>query len=224
MRLGLSVLLVALATTACGGGQPASEESLMSVPVTGGELNAVRSADLCDRTATPGPLVLFLHGASFNADTWVETGTHQLLCEAGIQGVSLDLPGFGETPRFDHQPAQLLDEAIGYLGAEVILVSPSMSGGYSLPWLATNPDTVAGFVPIAPVGISRWTAPAGFAVPTLGIWGSTDSIVPVAAGRRFIESVAGELVVIEGGGHAVYKTNPDEFHEAFLGFVLSLRP
>lgn len=196
----------------------------MSIPVAGGELNAVRGGDLCDRPATAGPLVLFLHGASFNANTWVETGTHQMLCEAGIPSVSLDLPGFGRTPRFDHQPAQLLDEAVGYLDADVILVSPSMSGSYSLPWLAAGPATAAGFVPIAPVGISGWTPPAGFAVPTLGIWGSTDSIVPAAAGRSFIDSVAGELVVIEGGGHAVYKTNPDEFHEAFMAFVQSLRP
>jgi pimeloyl-ACP methyl ester carboxylesterase len=224
MRLGLSVLLVVLAAAGCGSEPKVSEELLMSIPVTGGELNAVRGGDLCDRPATAGPLVLFLHGASFNANTWVETGTHQILCETGIPSVSLDLPGFGNTPRFDHQPAQLLDEVVAYLESDVIVVSPSMSGGYSLPWLATNPTTAAGFIPVAPVGIGAWTPPAGFAVPTLGIWGSTDSIVPVATGRRFVESVAGELVIIEGGGHAVYKTNSDEFHDALVGFVRSLRP
>lgn len=223
MRLKVAVLLAASILSGCSGEETIPEELLLSVPVTGGELNAVRGGDLCDVAGTGGPVVLLLHGASFNATTWVETGTHQRLCDLGIPSISIDLPGFGRSPRFDHDPARLLGEVAEYIASDLILVSPSMSGSYSLPWLATNP-AAAGFVPVAPVGIGNWATPDGFAVPTLGIWGGNDSVVPVANGERLIESIPGAILeVIDGGGHAVYKTNPDEFHEVFLHFVTSLR-
>jgi len=223
MKLALGIVLAALALSACSTENSIPEELLMSIPVTGGELNAIRGGDLCDVESTSGPVVLFLHGASFNANTWVETGTHKLLCEVGLPSLSIDLPGFGKSPRFEHDPTQLLDEVVAFIADDVVLVSPSMSGSYSLPWLATNPGSAAGFVPIAPVGIGGWSTPDGFAVPTRGIWGSTDSVVPVADGRRLISSIDGaDLIVIEGGGHAVYMTNPGDFHAAFIDFVQGL--
>ncbi len=99
-----------------------------------------------------------------------------------------------------------------------------MSGRYSLPWLANSPAAAAGFVPIAPVGIGGWLTPAGFDVPTLGIWGGDDRIVPVDEGERLIASISGaRLEVVAGGGHAVYMTNPEEFHRLLLGFVKKVR-
>lgn len=197
----------------------------MNIPVTGGELNAVRGTDVCDVLPGAGPLVLFLHGASFNANTWVETGTHQALCEAAIPSLSIDLPGFGKSVRFDHDRTQLLDEVVAHTETDVVVVSASMSGGYSLPWLATNPAAAAGFVPVAPVGIASWVTPPNFAVPTLGIWGGDDSIVPVSEGERLIGSIPGaELVVFEGGHHAVYKFDPDRFNEVLVEFVQGLAP
>jgi pimeloyl-ACP methyl ester carboxylesterase len=225
MKTLFALGLIATALSVCGGDESAPEELLMAIPVTGGEVNAISGSDLCDTEPTAGPTVLFLHGASFNATTWVETGTHQLLCAAGIPSLSIDLPGFGRSPRFDHEPVRLLNEVTAWLGSDVILVSPSMSGGYSLPWLATRPPLAVGFVPLAPVGIGDWTTPDDFHLPTLGIWGSNDRIVPVSEGQRLIDSIPGAgLLVVDGGGHAVYKTNPAEFHEAFMGFVERLRP
>lgn len=39
-----------------------------------------------------------------------------------------------------------------------VLVSPSMSGRFSLPFLLAHGDQLAGFVPIAPVGTKDYTA------------------------------------------------------------------
>lgn len=36
-----------------------------------------------------------------------------------------------------------------------ILVSPSMSGGFSIPFLIQNPEGLAGYVPVAPVGTEK---------------------------------------------------------------------
>ncbi len=223
MKLAFGIVLIALSLTACGADETFPEEAALSIPVNGGPINAISGGDLCDVPPSPGPVVLFLHGASFNANTWVETGTHQALCEAEIPSLSIDLPGFGESPRFDHDPVQLIDEVVAFLDADVVVVSPSMSGSYSLPWMATNQPTAAGFVPVAPVGISQWSTPPDFAVPTLGIWGGDDSIVPVSEGERLIASIPGaELVVFEGGHHAVYKFDPDRFNATLVEFVQSL--
>lgn len=190
-----------------------SEELLLSIPVTGGELKAIRGADLCDGPEpVGGPVALFLHGAAFNAATWVETGTHQLLCEVGIPSISIDLPGLGRSSRFNHDRAQLLDDIVAYVADTVIVVSPSMSGNYAIPWLMTNPIAAAGFVPVAPVGIGSWTTPNGFNVPTLGIWGSEDRTVPVAEGERLIASIPGaRLDVIDGAAMPCTRQAPKSF-------------
>lgn len=39
-----------------------------------------------------------------------------------------------------------------------ILVSPSMSGGFSIPFLVQHPEALAGYVPVAPVGTERGKA------------------------------------------------------------------
>lgn len=223
MKLAASIVAIALSLTACSADETIPQEDALSIPVNGGPLNAIRGGDLCDVAPAPGPVVLFLHGASFTANTWVETGTHQALCEAGIPTLSIDLPGFGESPRFAHDPVQLIDEVVAFLNTDVVVVSPSMSGNYSLPWLEISPPSAAGFVPVAPVGISGWSTPPGFAVPTLGIWGGDDSIVPVSDGERLIDSIPGaELVVFEGGHHAVYKFDPERFNRVLTEFVQGL--
>jgi abhydrolase domain-containing protein 14 len=58
-----------------------------------------------------------------------------------------------------------------------IVISPSMSGRYSLPLVSQNPEKLGGFVAVAPVGIPKFLGQlTGIKLPTLAIWGSNDSI------------------------------------------------
>lgn len=50
-----------------------------------------------------------------------------------------------------------------------VLISPSMSGRFSLPFLLAHGDRLAGFVPIAPVGTKDFTAEQYRAVQ-VGFW------------------------------------------------------
>ncbi len=62
---------------------------------------------------------------------------------------------------------------------------------------------------------------AKIAVPTLVIHGDSDQVVPFeVSGKRSHEAIVGsELVVIEGGPHAINATHPAEFNQALLAFL-----
>ena len=85
------------------------------------------------------PAVLFLHGASFSAQTWLELGTLVLLAEQGYRAVAVDLPGYGQSAQVESQPVDFMLDLLGDLNlARPALVSPSMSGQYSLPLVANH--------------------------------------------------------------------------------------
>ena len=62
---------------------------------------------------------------------------------------------------------------------------------------------------------------AKFDIPTLVIHGDSDAIVPFeASGKRAHEAVDGsELVVIEGGPHAINASRVKHFNDALLAFL-----
>ncbi|QJY45981.1 alpha/beta fold hydrolase [Pseudonocardia broussonetiae] len=62
---------------------------------------------------------------------------------------------------------------------------------------------------------------AAITLPTLVIHGDADAIVPFeVSGKRSAEAIDGsELVVIEGGPHAINASHPEEFNRALLEFL-----
>ena len=117
--------------------------------------------------AGSGPTVVLLHGQAFSAATWQQTGTLEALGQQGrVRAVAVDLPGFGSTggqpiPASDC-PA-FLAELFKQLQVRqpLVLVTPSMSGSYALPWLTQHAGELAGWVAVAPVGLKQWVPPAG---------------------------------------------------------------
>lgn len=173
----------------------------------------------------PGsPPVLLLHGASFSATTWQELGTLTLLAENGYRAVAVDLPGFGQSQRIVGSPQNFLSELMEQLNLQPpVLVSPSMSGGYSLPLVAQHPEKLKGFVPVAPVSLPSFEQQLrGVKLPTLAIWGSNDEIVPVTWAERLCHWLPNaQKVILENAGHACYMRATAEFHRHLLQFVQS---
>ncbi|NES22662.1 MAG: alpha/beta hydrolase, partial [Symploca sp. SIO3E6] len=175
--------------------------------------------------ATTAKTVLFLHGASFNAKTWQEIGSLQLLAQKGYRGIAVDLPGYGSSERLSGSNKDFLLELINSLDLNLpILVSPSMSGNYSLPLIANHAEQLSGFVPIAPVGILKFEEQLkGVQLPTLAIWGSNDRLIPVAQADLLLKLMPNaQKVVLENAGHACYMRATDAFHEHLLKFVTLL--
>jgi len=175
-------------------------------------------------TAGPdeGHPVVLLHGASFTSKTWEEIGTIQTLAEAGCRVVAVDLPGYGQSESTGASRSSWLGQLLEELKIDnPMIVSPSMSGGYSLPFITDHPDRVAGFVAVSPVAVARYLDKLSqIRFPVLAIWGENDQIVPCEHADALVQAVEqGRKVIVPGGGHAPYMSDPAAFHKELLEFL-----
>jgi len=103
--------------------------------------------------------LLLLHGMSFSSKTWLDLKTISFFTAAGFRTVAVDLPGFGNseklTSSIQYEKSEFLMKLMKSLEiSEVVIVSPSYSGHYSLSLLVKNWSLFTGYVPVAPVGHS----------------------------------------------------------------------
>ena len=169
-----------------------------------------------------GPQVLLLHGARFSVQTWLDLGTLDILAEAGFRAVAIDLPGFGESPAADIDRETFLAQAAEPLGLDQpVVVSPSMSGAFSLPWVTAHPQQVSGFVAVAPVQTDKYGAALGASgIRTLIIWGSEDQLFPPAVADALEAAVPGSRkVILPGARHPSYLDAPEAFHRILLEWL-----
>lgn len=85
------------------------------------------------------------------------------VCALWFKLIFIFLGGYGNSPdseslKTDQNRVDLLSRFMESLGVRTaVLVSPSMSGHYSIPFLMKNNAQLRGFVPIAPVGTRNYT-------------------------------------------------------------------
>ncbi|NXF06812.1 ABHEA protein, partial [Smithornis capensis] len=141
------------------------------------------------------------------------------------------LPGYGDSPPVEmavtaQGRVAFLDHVLQKLDLQrPVLVSPSMSGRFALPFLMVQGDQLAGFVPIAPVGTKDYTAEQYWRVqtPTLILYGDRDTGLAPQALQNLQHLPEHRVVVVPGAGHACYLDKPEDFHRALLGFLGQLK-
>jgi abhydrolase domain-containing protein 14 len=176
------------------------------------------------RAAGPkqGPPVLLLHGAAFDSGTWEKLGTLSILAEAGFHAVAVDLPGYGQSKAARIDPGRFLETLLPALGIDrPVIVSPSMSGRVSFPFLLAHPERVAGFVAVAPAGAAQYTARLhGCKVPALVVWGERDSVFPISLAKPLAAAFAdARVLVLPKARHPAYLDQPDLFHRELGAFA-----
>jgi pimeloyl-ACP methyl ester carboxylesterase len=83
---------------------------------------------------------------------------------------------------------------------------------------------VAAYVAVAPVAIPQFREKlAQITCPVLAVWGENDRTSPFQHANLLVEAVEnGRKVVIAGGSHAPYMSDPQTFHRELLDFLSAL--
>lgn len=171
--------------------------------------------------------VLFLHGKAFNSHTWEQLGTLQLLSKRGYRAVAVDLPGFGNSApskevSTESGRVELLEGVLRDLQLQnTVLVSPSLSGSYALPFLMQSHHQLCGFVPIAPTSTRNYAQEQFQAVktPTLILYGELDHTLARESLQQLRHLPNHSVVKLHDAGHACYLHKPGAFHLALLAFL-----
>ncbi|XP_073916142.1 protein ABHD14A [Castor canadensis] len=171
--------------------------------------------------------VVLLHGKAFNSHTWEQLGTLQLLSQRGYRAVALDLPGFGNSApsketNTEAGRAELLERVLRELKVQnAVLVSPSLSGRYALPFLMQGHHQLHGFVPIAPTSTRNYTQEQFWALktPTLILYGELDHTMGQESLRQLRHLPNHSVVKLHNAGHACYLHQPKDFHLVLLDFL-----
>ncbi|XP_041369025.1 protein ABHD14B-like [Gigantopelta aegis] len=173
--------------------------------------------------------ILFLHGSSFTSQNWVVINTLKLASDAGYNAVAVDLPGYGKSSKVKVDDKVKFMEALiaGLKLSKPVIVSPSMSGSFSLPFLFSDPESATtraqGFVAVAPVQTTTYKDKYSKSqIPTLIVFGSRDTNLGAESKTNLQALPKKKILMIEGAGHACYLDNPAEFHKGLFDFLSTL--
>uniref|UniRef100_A0A8C5Q141 Putative protein-lysine deacylase ABHD14B n=1 Tax=Leptobrachium leishanense TaxID=445787 RepID=A0A8C5Q141_9ANUR len=210
---------------------------MVDIPIKEGKVK-VGEQTLFFREVSPpqGPPchnVLLLHGIRFTSLDWQNLQTLQKLAAAGHRAVAIDLPGLGQSkdakapcPLGEPAPPEFLQEVLKSLNlAPAVVISPSLSGMYSLSLLVNRPQDVAAYIPIAPICTDKFSADvyAGVQVPTLIVYGDKDEVLGEVSLRNLKNLPQHQVLCMEGAGHACYLDDPETWHKGLLEFLSNLK-
>ncbi|KAM3878349.1 putative protein-lysine deacylase ABHD14B [Diretmus argenteus] len=176
--------------------------------------------------------VLLLHGIRFSSENWLDIGTLETLARAGCRAVAIDLPGLGRSKSAEAPaavgelaPGGFLKDVCEQLDlSPVVLISPSLSGMYSLPFLFQHQDLIRAYVPVAPICTEKFTAEQyqSIKVPALIVYGDQDTQLGEASLRNLSSLSRHSVVVMRGAGHPCYLDDPDTWHKSLTDFLNTL--
>lgn len=176
--------------------------------------------------------VLLLHGIRFSSENWLSIGTLDTLAKAGCRAVAIDLPGLGRSksaeapaPVGELAPAGFLKEVCERLSlSPVVVISPSLSGMYSLPFLLQHQALIRAYIPVAPICTDKFTAEQyqSVKVPSLIVYGDQDIQLGELSLGNLSNLANRSVVVMKGAGHPCYLDDPDTWHKALTDFLNTL--
>jgi len=173
-----------------------------------------------------GKAVVLLHGASFNAEIWVKTGTLSAIAKAGWRSISVDMPGFGKTEKDGYDTvASFLEKLFERLGIErAVIIGASMGGREALSFSVKYPEKVIGLVLVGAVSVWMYENMLSKIkdLPVLLIWGSEDNISPKENYQIIINHLSNSRLKLIGKIHPCYLEEPEMFNKEISEFLKSI--
>jgi abhydrolase domain-containing protein 14 len=169
--------------------------------------------------------IVLLHGMKFQAATWQDVGTLQILADSGMRAFAVDMPGFGQSAECAVAQDTVLTGFVNrQTSGRPIILGPSMGGRIALEFAINHPDKVSGLILVGAVGVEENRERlAEIKIPTLLIWGGEDQISPFANSDILLAEIAGaKRVIIKGAPHPCYLDHSEMFHLTIQEFLSSL--
>nr|XP_004226140.1 protein ABHD14B-like [Ciona intestinalis] len=171
--------------------------------------------------------VLLLHGMRFSSKTWLDLKTLEKLAEWKFRSIAVDLPGYGKS-KDTFPPEQkgkfLSDLCVAFSIEKAIVISPSMSGQYSLPFVHEFGHKVQAYIPIAPVETEKYSQEAYGKVktPTFIVYGANDELLGEHSLNNLKQIPGNRVIKMKNAGHACYLDQPEEWHGHLKEILSSL--
>ncbi len=171
-----------------------------------------------------GPVVVFLHGYSFRYRVWVDSGSIDVVENAGYSWAAPDMP-YGRLTSCTRRTGDV-DVNLGVAmeafraaggGEAPLVVGASLGGRYAI-YLAEKLGSRA-LLLVAPAlagDEAAWSILRGLGkrgVKVTVVWGTRDAIIPRKAAEEAARAAGGVFETVEGAGHVVHLDSPAVFNE-----------
>jgi pimeloyl-ACP methyl ester carboxylesterase len=180
------------------------------------------------RQAGVGDLVLGLHGWSQRNGWHTWEPLMAPLAKAGYCVVSVDMPGWGQSPALGDgrlTPKEAADVVLAILDAlearRVVLMGKSWGGAIALSVALDRPECVDRLILTAPA-FRQFERLQSLQQPVLMAWAEDDEVIPVRYAAEYEARVPDlTLVRYEHGGHSAAPKNAADFAPRVISFLES---
>lgn len=174
------------------------------------------------------PLVLGIHGWSQRNGWRTWEPLMAPLATAGFCVVSVDMPGWGDSPAMDALPlggeraAQVVVDVMnGLMKDTAVLMGKSWGGGVAIETALAFPERVSKLILTAPA-FRQPERLAALTQPVLLAWAEDDPVIPVGTTAVYREHIPHvQVVTYPTGGHSAAQKNVERFGETAVGFLSS---
>jgi pimeloyl-ACP methyl ester carboxylesterase len=174
-----------------------------------------------------GPLVLGIHGWSQRNGWHTWEPLLEPMGEAGIHAVSIDMPGWGNSPQWPGLPLQppgevtrVITVVLDALGVDnAALMGKSWGGGVALATALAHPARISKLILSAPA-FQEMSKLDKLQQPVLLAWAEDDPVIPYRMAAEFVRLIPNcQLETYASGGHSAAPKNAEDFAPKAAAFL-----
>ena len=174
------------------------------------------------------PVVLGIHGWSQRNGWHTWEPLMAPLAGAGYCVVSVDMPGWGDSPALDNIPLGgsravqvVIDIMDGLQKSTAALMGKSWGGGVAIKAAVDFPERISDLVLTAPA-LRDFDQLPRITQPVLLVWAEDDPIIPIATANKYVSAVPDiEFIGYPTGGHSAAQNNAENFAPHVVDFLNS---